>query len=194
MTAREEILARIAAALGPDPAPVAVPRRYRRSAEPADLVGLFAARLVDYKAMVVPLPAGSVAATVLSHVDGRVLVPDGLPWTIEGADVDAGFTAAELDRYGTVVTACAAACAETGTIVLDAGPDQGRRAISLLPDRHICVVRADQVVPTIPELLARLDPGRPLTFISGPSATSDIELQRVEGVHGPRTLIVLLVS
>jgi L-lactate dehydrogenase complex protein LldG len=194
MNAREEILARIAAALGPDPAPVEVPRRYRRGAEPADLLGLFTARLVDYRATVVPVTDGSVAAAIHSHVDGRLLVPAGLPWTVEGADVDAGFTAAELDRYGTVVTACAAACAETGTIVLDAGPEQGRRAISLVPDRHLCIVRAEQIVPTVPELLARLDPRRPLTFISGPSATSDIELQRVEGVHGPRTLIVLLLS
>jgi L-lactate dehydrogenase complex protein LldG len=110
--------------------------------------------------------------------------------TFDGAEL----SYADLDALDGVVTGCAIAIAETGTIVLDAGPDQGRRAISLLPDLHLCVVMAGQVVGTVPEALARLDPTRPQTWISGPSATSDIELQRVEGVHGPRTLDVVLVE
>jgi L-lactate dehydrogenase complex protein LldG len=104
-------------------------------------------------------------------------------------------TPRELDEVESVVTGCALAVAETGTIVLDGGADQGRRRITLIPDHHICVVRVpDQVVASVPQAMERLDPTRPLTWISGPSATSDIELDRVEGVHGPRTLEVVLVG
>ncbi|MDI5940850.1 LUD domain-containing protein, partial [Micromonospora sp. DH15] len=128
----------------------------------------------------------------------RVVVPPGLPphWLPPGvtAVTDDGLDAARIAAADGVVTAAAVAVAETGTIVLDGGPDQGRRVVTLLPDVHVCVLRADQVVATVPDALARLDPRRPLTWISGPSATSDIELDRVEGVHGPRHLHVVLTG
>jgi L-lactate dehydrogenase complex protein LldG len=158
---------------------------------------------VDYRATVVPCTDDGLAAAVAGVLTDRglrrVVAPDAVPdaW-LEGSDVlrDGGATLplADLDAADAVVTGCAVAVAETGTIVLDAGPDQGRRALTLVPDVHVVVVRAEQVVQTVPEAVARLRPDRPLTMISGPSATSDIELDRVEGVHGPRTLIVLLSS
>ena len=206
-TARDEVLSRIRSALGRDPAVPEVTRGYRTSGEhgpgAAELLDLLEDRLVDYRAGVTrctpdTLPAAVADVLARTAPGGRVVVPPGLPaaWTA-GADVlrDDGTTGtAELDTVAGVVTACAVAVAETGTIVLDAGSDQGRRALSLVPDLHLCVVRADQVVQTVPEAVARLEATRPLTWISGPSATSDIELSRVEGVHGPRTLEVLLVT
>ena len=205
--ARTEVLARIRSALGPDPQVPEVTRGYRTSGEHGpgapELLDLLTDRLVDYKAGVTRCTADELPgaiAEVLSRTapGGRLVVPPGLPeaWTA-GADVLRDSTGQlstdELDTVAGVVTACAVAVAETGTIVLDAGDDQGRRALSLVPDLHLCVVRADQVVQTVPEAVARLEATRPLTWISGPSATSDIELNRVEGVHGPRTLEVLLV-
>jgi L-lactate dehydrogenase complex protein LldG len=195
---RAVILARIRSALGSSPAAPPIPRDYRRAdpAVPGDL-DLLADRLLDYKATVLRTTAADLATDLAKAVAGAgpLIVPPGLPWEVPGATVDDGtFDATALDGFAGVVTACAAAVAETGTIALDGSPDQGRRAITLVPDRHFCVVRADQVVPTVPDLLARLTPTRPLTLISGPSATSDIELNRVEGVHGPRTLIVLLAA
>jgi L-lactate dehydrogenase complex protein LldG len=145
------------------------------------------------------LPA--VIASVLTDRGARrIVVPAGIPgeWLAPsdatGVADDPPLSWADLDAIDGVVTTCAVAIAETGTIVLDAGAGQGRRALSLLPDLHVCVVRVDHVVGAVPEALARLDPTRPLTWISGPSATSDIELQRVEGVHGPRRLDVIIVS
>ncbi len=180
------------------------PRRYRirSDASPAELLALLASRLADYRAVVRRTTGGGLAATVGKALRERgarrVVVPPGLdlpalPPGIE-AVTDAAFTAHELDGFDGAITAAAAAIAETGTIVLDGSPDQGRRAISLVPDYHLCIVRGEQVVALVPEAIARLHPGRPLTWISGPSATSDIELERVEGVHGPRTLDVILVA
>ena len=195
MTAREEILARVRAALAdvePDEQPVAAPR----AAKPDDLVGLFAERVADYRAVVVRCPADRLAAEVAAALpDGAsVVVPEGLDLEVPGAVVDTGLTAAELDAIDAVVTEARVGIAVTGTVVLDHGPGQGRRAISLVPDRHVCIVREDQVVHDVPDAVALLDPTRPLTWISGPSATSDIELDRVEGVHGPRNLHVIVVS
>jgi L-lactate dehydrogenase complex protein LldG len=207
MSARDDVLNRIrganAAAGHPDPVPI--PRDYHRSGALApsspELLELLVDRLVDYKATVVEAAPDGVPAAIArgladAGVTGRVLVPPGLPdgWCPEGVPDEPGFTPYDLDGFAAVVTASAASCAMTGTIALDGSPDQGRRAVTLVPDVHVCVVRAEQVVETVPELIARLEPTRPTTFVSGPSATSDIELERVEGVHGPRTLIVVLVS
>ena len=202
MSTRDLILGKVRAALADVPAneDVAIPRDYQRSRTGPDIVELLVDRLVDYKAIVhrdVPV-AGLLTGLPNGLLNGRrVVAPGGVPeeW-IEGVDVvrdDPVLSSAELDRLDAVVTGCAVAIAETGTIVLDGSPDQGRRALTLVPDHHVCVVRVDQIVRTVPEALERLDPTRPLTWISGPSATSDIELNRVEGVHGPRTLEVVIL-
>ncbi|WP_028660218.1 LutC/YkgG family protein [Nocardioides insulae] len=202
MNAREEILGRVRAALADiDPEvraepPVIAPP----GARPHDPVGHFAERVADYRAEVVRTPAADLAAAVRAALPqgARAVVPAGLPAEvlagIEFQVADEELSAAELDALDAVVTCARVGIAETGTIVLDHGPDQGRRALTLVPDLHVCVVRADQVVPDVPEAVALLDPGRPQTWISGPSATSDIELDRVEGVHGPRRLTVLVVE
>jgi L-lactate dehydrogenase complex protein LldG len=194
---REVVLGRIRAALNGTKPPAEIPRDYRQASGKADL-DLLVDRLVDYRAVVhrsTDVP-GSIAGIVPQ--DATLVVPPGLPaeWLPPSVTVrpDDGLTAADIAAADGVVTAAAVAVAETGTIVLDASPDQGRRILTLLPDLHICVLRPDQVVASVPEAVARLDPQRPLTWISGPSATSDIELNRVEGVHGPRNLHVILVE
>ena len=203
--ARDEVLARIRDALADRPAPPVIPRDYARSVAPGtDIVELFVERVDDYRAVVHRTSdeglAATVAAILAERGARRVVVPAGVPagWlTGSGAEQvtdDPVLSHADLDTLDGVITGCAVGIAETGTIVLDGGPDQGRRALSLLPDLHVCIVRADQIVGSVPEALARLDPRHPLTWISGPSATSDIELQRVEGVHGPRQLVVLIVD
>ncbi|MFJ8660423.1 lactate utilization protein C [Streptomyces sp. NPDC093795] len=213
MSSRDLILGRVRSALAdvpPDDTPYeqAVDRSYLRVHGDLDVgqtVDLLAENLADYRAIVHRCTADELPRTVAVTLAARgattVLVPPGLdPGWLSATDVvrvqdRADTTPHELDRIDSVITACAVAVAETGTLVLDAGPGQGRRRITLVPDHHICVVRVpDQVVSSLPEALERLDPTRPSTWISGPSATSDIELDRVEGVHGPRTLEVVLVT
>ncbi|WP_238018444.1 LUD domain-containing protein [Dactylosporangium sp. AC04546] len=194
--ARSEILARIRTALADRPDPAPAERTYRTSV-PAD-VDRFADRLRDYKATVHHCAPEAVAATVagILPAQGRIVIPGGwldLPARDVATDTPQ-LSPADLDAAAAVVTRCAVGIAETGTIVLDAGDAQGRRALTLVPDVHVVVIDEAQVVGLVPEALTRLDPTRPLTWISGPSATSDIELQRVEGVHGPRTLHVVLVG
>lgn len=195
---RADILARIDA-MQHQAAPVQ--RTYQRERDLGDLVDLAAERIADYRATVHRVPAAELVERIRTVLADRVahhmLAPAGLPpeWLVDGVTwlVDEPpLSITELDQAGGVLTGCALVIAETGTIVLDAGPDQGRRALTLIPDYHLCVVRADQIVGTVPAAIARLDPTRPTTFISGPSATSDIEFNRVEGVHGPRTLDVVI--
>lgn len=213
--ARAEVLARIHSALGrgqesPAPAPAGVPRAYEQAGpgevgSPAVLDRLVD-RLEDYKAQVhrchpAALPS-AVAAALAASGARRIVVPPGLDraWLasseaeIVADDPEAPLAVEVLDGVDGVVTGCAVAIADTGTIVLDASPDQGRRALTLVPDVHVIVVQSGQVVASVPEGVARMRHDRPLTLISGPSATSDIELSRVEGVHGPRTLHVVLVE
>lgn len=211
MSARDIVLGRIGRALGPvpdEPYDTAVDRDYARvhgERTTEQTVDLLADNLADYRAVVHRTGLDELPDLLTRLLARRgaqnVLVPPALPpeWLAAADPVRihdrAACTTAELDRADSVVTGCAVAVAETGTLVLDGSPDQGRRRITLIPDHHICVVRVpDQVVSSVPQALERLDPGRPLTWISGPSATSDIELDRVEGVHGPRTLEVVLVS
>lgn len=193
--ARDDVLGRIRRAAADRE--VVVPREYRRADDTPASLEVLVDRLEDYRAVVHQVTGHEVAATLARIATGRVVVPEGFPeqWLTD-LDVvpDDGLTARELDGLDGVLTTCALAIAETGTIVLDAGPGQGRRALTLVPDHHIVVVRAGQIVQTVPQALIRLDPRRPQTWISGPSATSDIELQRVEGVHGPRRLEVVLVT
>ncbi|WP_229073470.1 LUD domain-containing protein [Actinoplanes sp. DH11] len=195
MSSKDLILGRVRAALRDAPVAPPVPREYRPAGRPASL-DVLVDRLLDYKAEVHRVRQDEIATTVAGLVDGAVIVPPGLPraWRPAAAVPDDGLAPDRIAAAAAVLTAAAVAVAETGTIVLDAAPDQGRRIITLLPDVHFCVLRPAQVVAAVPDAVARLDPRRPLTWISGPSATSDIELNRVEGVHGPRHLHVLLLD
>lgn len=210
MTARDEVLRRIGHALADRPLPQPVQRTYRAAgasdASAAELVTLLADRLVEYQAVVHHAEAATVAEVVAGCLAcrgvRRLVVPPGFPaeWLaatdqqLERVTDVPTLSSHELDAVDGVVTTSTLAIAETGTIVLDGSAGQGRRALSLVPDYHLVVVRTDQVVSGVPDAIERLDPTRPATWISGPSATSDIELVRVEGVHGPRKLDVIVLQ
>ena len=199
--ARAEMLQRVRSALGDAPAVPDVPRAYHGPGAEAADVDLFCERVADYKATVHRTTPDRLAATVAevcaAHGARRLagtLALDG----IELAADDPPLGARELDTLDGVITGCALGIAETGTIVLDGAQRSGRRALTLVPDLHLCVVEEEQIVASVPDAVARLAEaaaaGRPITLVSGPSATSDIELDRVEGVHGPRRLEVLVVA
>jgi L-lactate dehydrogenase complex protein LldG len=204
--AREEVLGRIGRALGAEPpSPPAVPRDYRQAGEVAPSVELFCERVADYLATVTAVARAdleqALADACVARGSQRVIAAPGVSWWITGVELthdSPELHPAELDSFDAALTGCAVGIAETGSIVLDGGPLSGRRALTLVPDHHLCVVRADQIVASVPDAVAELAAaareGRPVTFVSGPSATSDIELERVEGVHGPRKLDVLVVS
>lgn len=216
-TAKETILWRIRRATrdvpgNERPEDVSVERGYRHEddASREEIVARFAERTAEYEATVHRVKAGELPGAIEEALARRgvkrLVIPPYLPreWVPEGVVTlrDAArprLTNEELDASDGVLTGCSLGIAQTGTIVLDSGRAQGRRALTLLPDYHLCVVREDQIVGLVPEAFAKLEEtvkneGRAITFISGPSATSDIELDRVEGVHGPRTLEVLIAG
>ena len=210
MTAREVVLSRIAVGLSDVPADespedVVVVRNYLRALD-VDVVERFVQRISEYQTTVRRVSAADVPDAVAEQLGSRdvrrIAVPSDLPdeWRPSEAEVVTGARDARaLDDVDGALTGCALAIAETGTIVLDGGARQGRRALSLVPDYHLCLVEERQIVGTVPEAMSQIAPAlrrmlRPVTFVSGPSATSDIELSRVEGVHGPRTLDVLVIS
>jgi L-lactate dehydrogenase complex protein LldG len=201
MSARDEVLARVRSAIASAPRDGRdIPREYRATTQ--DGLDAFLERLAHYDARAIQTDPGGLDATVRTTLEQRqarnVIAPYGVPsgWltTVNPIHDNPPLDNDALDGSDGVVTTCALAIAQTGTIVLDGGLGMGRRALTLLPDYHLCVVRAEQLVGSVPEALAKLDPTRPLTFISGPSATVDIEMVRVKGVHGPRTLDVILVA
>jgi L-lactate dehydrogenase complex protein LldG len=203
VTARDAVLGRINAALGAGTAVPDVPRAYRQAGGAAgDVVSLFCARAAEYKATVRRVTTAELPGVVSEMCRGkRIAVPPGGPDVLSGVEVvvdDPPLSPQALDKLDGVLTGCALAIAETGTIVLDGAERSGRRALTLVPDWHICIVEADTIVAGVPDAVAALAEaaadGRPITLVSGPSATSDIELDRVEGVHGPRNLDILVVT
>jgi L-lactate dehydrogenase complex protein LldG len=210
MSAREEILARIGTALGPGSAVPEVPRDYGLAgsgpaAGDAAVVDRFCERVAEYRATVRRVAAreleDAIGAACGEHGARRLAIPPGISQRAPGVELvsdEPPLAARDLDGIDGVLTGCALAIAETGTIVLDGGAESGRRALTLVPDLHICIVEAARIHASVPDAVAALAAaaaeGRPLTFVSGPSATSDIELERVEGVHGPRELVILVVG
>ena len=211
MTSRDTVLTRIRAALADDGPATPIPRDYiRRSAnEPGSehVIELLVDRLVDYKALVDRVSVADLPGAVDAALRGLgsvVVAPDLDPAIVAacalgGRSVTAdsapqALTPPELDAIDAVATTARVVIAMSGTIILDGGPGQGRRAITLVPDLHVVILTAEQIVETVAEAIAVLTPTAPLTMIAGPSATSDIELERVEGVHGPRTLHVIIVG
>jgi L-lactate dehydrogenase complex protein LldG len=209
VSARDEIMGRIRSALdgAPPPTAGAIPRDYRQAGAPVDFdpVERFCERVADYDAVVHRVGEDELEAvlaeTCRDRGAARLAAPVGLPWSPEGVELaadDPPLGPRDLDALDGVLSGCAVAIAETGTIVLDGAGVSGRRALTLVPDLHLCVVRAAQVVPAVPDAVAAVAgavaDGRPITFVSGPSATADIELTRVQGVHGPRKLDVFVVG
>lgn len=210
--AKSEILGRIRASLWDTPQPAEPERTYRRVSDKGqeEIIEILVDRLIDYKANVYHETAETIAGRIdeLLAKASRYVVPAGLEaaWLPEdtasrsavtdsgNADKPGALSVRELDAVDAVVTSSTVSCAETGTIALNSSPAEGRRAITLVPDHHICVVPVETIVELIPETVSRLNFDKPITWVSGPSATSDIELIRVEGVHGPRTLDVIILK
>ncbi|MBD2764133.1 LUD domain-containing protein [Kocuria sp. cx-455] len=210
--AKTEILARIRGALTDQPVVPETPRAYRKTSELSreEIVEMLEDRLLDYKANVFRETAESVAERIATQLgaSARYVIPEGFDTAFLPEDTAArrvimdpndarkasALSVRELNQVDAVVTSSTVSCAQTGTIFLSGRPDEGRRAITLVPDHHICIVPLDSIVELVPEAMARVEPTAPTTMISGPSATSDIELERVEGVHGPRTLDVILLG
>jgi L-lactate dehydrogenase complex protein LldG len=210
MNSRDAILARVRAALGAAPDVPEIPRAYHRAGsggaagDPA-VVARFCARAAEYRATVRRLSADVLEAAVIDACAARgarrLAVAAGAPRRLRGLELiidEPPLTAHALDRVDGVLTGCALAIADTGTVVLDGGERSGRRALTLVPDFHVCIVQAADIHASVPDAIAALAPaaaeGRPITLVSGPSATSDIELERVEGVHGPRDLVILVLE
>jgi L-lactate dehydrogenase complex protein LldG len=201
VSARDEMLARVRSAIAGAPAPSQeVPRDYLMRSD--DGIDTFIDRLHHYQAQTHRTAASNLDETVRAILDERgvrrIAAPDGIPngWIdhLEPLRDEPPLDAQTLDQADGVISTCALAIAQSGTIILDGGPGMGRRILTLVPDYYLCVVRADQLVGSLPEAIAKLEPTRPLTFVSGPSATVDIEMVRVRGVHGPRRLEVVLAE